>query len=66
MFKVIDGILHVEDVSVVELAKELGTPLYITSKAKLEENINAYKSAFPNAELLYAVKANNNLAICVL
>jgi len=63
MFKVIDGILHVEDVSVVELAKELGTPLYITSKAKLEENINAYKSAFPNAELLYAVKANNNLAI---
>ncbi|ADB57992.1 diaminopimelate decarboxylase [Archaeoglobus profundus] len=63
MFKVIDGVLHVEDVSVVELAEELGTPLYITSKAKLEENIEAYKRAFPDAEILYAVKANNNLAI---
>ena len=63
MFKVIDGVLYVEDVNVIELARELGTPLYITSKAKLEENIKAYKSAFPNAEILYAVKANNNLAI---
>jgi len=63
MFKVIDGILHVEDVSVVELARKLGTPLYITSKAKLEENVEAYKSAFSNAEILYAVKANNNLTI---
>ncbi|WP_457549320.1 diaminopimelate decarboxylase [Archaeoglobus sp.] len=63
MFKVVDGILHVEDVSVVELAKELGTPLYVTSKAKLEENVEAYKNAFPEAEILYAVKANNNLAI---
>ncbi len=63
MFRVVDGILHVEDVSVVELAEKLGTPLYITSKAKLEENIKAYKNAFPESEILYAVKANNNLAI---
>jgi len=63
MFKVVDGVLHVEDVSVVELAEKLGTPIYITSKAKLEENIDAYKNAFPEAEILYAVKANNNLAI---
>jgi len=63
MFNVVDGVLHVEDVSVVELAEKLGTPIYITSKAKLEENIDAYKNAFPEAEILYAVKANNNLAI---
>jgi len=63
MFSVKNGVLYIEDVSSIELAEKLGTPLYVTSKAKLEENIKAYKFAFPNAEILYAVKANNNLAI---
>lgn len=63
MFNVRNGVLYVEGVSTVELAEKLGTPLYITSKALLEKNIEAYKSAFPNAEILYAVKANNNLSI---
>lgn len=63
MFRSVDGILHVEDVSVLDLVEKLGTPLYVTSKAKLEYNIKAYKEAFPNAKLLYAVKANNNLSI---
>ncbi len=63
MFKSVNGILHVEDVSVTDLAEKLGTPLYITSKSKLELNLKAYKDAFPEAGLLYAVKANNNLSI---
>jgi diaminopimelate decarboxylase len=63
MFRITDGILHVEDISVKELAEEVGTPLYITSKARLEHNIKAYKEAFPRAKILYAVKANNNLSI---
>ncbi len=63
MFKSVDGILHVEDVSVRELAEKVGTPLYITSKAQLEQNIKVYKEVFPNAKFLYAVKANNNLSI---
>lgn len=63
MFRVIDGVLHIEDVNAIELAKNVGTPLYVFSKAKLEENIKSYKEAFPDAEILYAVKANNNLAI---
>ncbi len=63
MFGVKDGVLYVEDVSVIELVEELGTPLYVTSKAKLEENVEAYRDAFPDAEILYAVKANNNLSI---
>jgi len=62
MFRSVDGILHIENVSVLEIAK-LGTPIYITSKAKLEENLKAYRKAFPNARLLYAVKANNNISI---
>lgn len=63
MFKSLNGILHVEDVSVVELVEKLGTPLYITSRSKLEANLKAYKDAFPEAGLLYAVKANNNISI---
>jgi len=58
-----DGVLHVEEVSVLELVKELGTPLYVTSKRQLEENIKAYKEAFPDAQIFYSVKANDNLAI---
>jgi len=63
MFKSVDDILHVEGVSVKELAEKVGTPLYITSKAQLEQNIKAYREAFPNVKFLYAVKANNNLSI---
>ncbi|MBO8179845.1 MAG: diaminopimelate decarboxylase [Archaeoglobus sp.] len=63
MFLSSDGILTIENVKVTEIVEETGTPVYITSKAILENNLNAYKSAFPNEGLLYAVKANNNLAL---
>jgi len=63
MFSQRDGVLYIEDVAVTEIVKEVGTPVYITSKAKLEENINKYKESFKDSEILYAVKANNNLAI---
>ncbi|MEM2726717.1 MAG: diaminopimelate decarboxylase [Archaeoglobaceae archaeon] len=58
-----NGVLFIEEVSTVEIAEKYGTPVYITSKKQLEKNIEAYKEAFPDAEKLYAVKANNNLAI---
>lgn len=58
-----NGVLFIEDVSAVEIAEKYGTPVYITSKSQLEKNIKAYKQAFPDAEKLYAVKANNNLAL---
>ena len=63
MFSQKDGILYIEDVPVTEIVKDVGTPVYITSRAKLEENIKKYKDSFRNSEILYAVKANNNLAI---
>lgn len=63
MFEARDGILYVEDVAVTEIAKSVGTPVYITSKSLLEKNLKAYKDAFKNSELLYAVKANNNIAL---
>lgn len=58
-----NGVLFIEDVSAVEIAEQYGTPVYVTSKSQLERNIEAYKRAFPEAEKLYAVKANNNLAL---
>jgi len=58
-----EGILFIEEVSTLELAEKYGTPLYVTSKGELEKNLEAYKKAFPKAEKLYAVKANNNLAL---
>lgn len=63
MFSSQKGVLSVENVSISEIVEEVGTPVYITSMAKLEENLKAYRSAFGDAEILYAVKANNNLAI---
>lgn len=58
-----NGILFIEEVSAVEIAEKYGTPVYITSKSQLEKNIKAYNQAFPDVEKLYAVKANNNLAL---
>ncbi len=57
------GNMIFDGVDVVELGEELGTPLYITSRSRLEENIREYKRHFKNADIYYAVKANNNLAI---
>jgi len=58
-----EGTLYIEEVSAVELARELGTPLYVTSKRKLDENLKSYREAFPDALVFYSVKANDNLAI---
>ena len=55
--------LYIEDVDCVDLAREFGTPLYVTSETKLRHNIDAYNKAFPEAEKYFAVKANGNLAI---
>ena len=63
MFHSEGGILHVEGVPITEIVDCVGTPVYITSKSILESNIRAYKEAFTDAQLLYAVKANNNLSI---
>ena len=57
------GNLVLDGVDVVELGRELGTPLYITSRSRLEENIREYRKYFKHADIYYAVKANNNLAI---
>ncbi len=55
-----NGILHLEDVSLKELARELGTPLYVYSASFIRDRVRAYREAFEDALICYAVKANFN------
>ncbi len=63
MFSSKGGILHVEKVDFRKIVEKTGTPVYVTSKRILEENINAFKQHFGWCRILYAVKANNNLTL---
>ena len=60
--------LYCEDVPVAEIARKLGTPLYLYSQAALEHNFTVFDRAFQAVPHLvcYSVKANSNLAILAL
>ncbi len=60
------GELYLEGVSLKALAEELGTPLYVYSGSYIRDRIKAYKQAFPQALICYAVKANFNPHIIAL
>ena len=55
-----EGSMFLEGVSLTELAQEFGTPLYVYSASYIKDRIRAYKKAFPDALICYAVKANFN------
>lgn len=57
--------LFAEDVSLSLIAKEVGTPCYVYSRATLERHYRAFDSAFGDFphSICYAVKANGNLAV---
>ena len=63
-----DGELFVEQVALSEIAERFGTPCYVYSKALLVDAFEQYRRAFGAREhlILYAVKANSNLAILKL
>lgn len=60
-----NGALHAEQVSLAALAKQYGTPLYVYSRAALEQQFNAYNDALGDWPHLvcFAVKANSNLGV---
>jgi diaminopimelate decarboxylase len=60
-----NGTLHVEGVSLADIAARFGTPCYVYSLERLREAFAAYKDALAGRDALvcYAVKANSNLAI---
>ena len=57
--------LHIEDVSVSELAEQYATPCYVYSKQAILDVYQDYSDSFANLDhqICYAVKANSNLAI---
>jgi diaminopimelate decarboxylase len=60
-----NGFLFIENISVEQLAKEFGTPLYIYSKNHFEKQYNNFENAFKeiNHKIFYAMKANFNLSV---
>lgn len=59
------GELFVEQVPLREIAGRFGTPCYVYSRAEIEANYRQYAGALAGREheILYAVKANANLAV---
>jgi diaminopimelate decarboxylase len=57
--------LFAEEVALLQVAKEFGTPCYVYSKATIERHWHAFDRAAGNQPHLicYAVKANSNLAV---
>jgi diaminopimelate decarboxylase len=57
--------LCVEDVPLSDIAKQVGTPCYVYSRAALTDGYRQFAEAFKSREHLicYAVKANSSLAI---
>ena len=64
-FDYANGVLHAEDVSLADIAREVGTPFYAYSTATLERHYRVFTEAFAdvNATLCYALKANSNQAV---
>ena len=60
-----DGQLMAESVTVADLAREHGTPLFVYSRAAMLEALAAYQRGFAGRRALicYAMKANSSLAI---
>jgi diaminopimelate decarboxylase len=64
-FQYRDGKLYAEDTSVTQLAERFGSPLYIYSRAALEQHYLGFEKAFGDHphQICYAVKANANIAV---
>jgi diaminopimelate decarboxylase len=57
--------LYAEDIPIIDIVNQWGTPCYVYSRATLERHWNAFDLAFGSQRHLicYAVKANSNIAI---
>src|SRR5437762_10550729 len=67
-FRYRDGHLYCEDVNLVRVAKQLGTPTYVYSAGTILDHYARLDAALAPLEHLicYAVKANSNRAILKL
>ncbi|PWL19670.1 diaminopimelate decarboxylase [Falsochrobactrum shanghaiense] len=64
-FEYRNGVLYAENVAISEIAKAVGTPFYVYSRATLERHYRVFSEAFADMDTLiaYALKANSNLAV---
>ena len=60
------GVLHAEDVPLPVIAAEVGTPVYVYSRATLTRHARVFRDALkvlPKVHLAFAVKSNPNLSV---
>ncbi len=65
-FELRGGELHVEDVALAAIAKAVGTPVYVYSRATLTRQAQVFRDALavlPRVHIAFAIKANPNLAV---
>lgn len=64
-FEYREGVLHAEDVSLPDIATEVGTPFYCYSTATLTRHYKVFSGAFADVDSMvcYAMKANSNQAV---
>ncbi|AUW56949.1 diaminopimelate decarboxylase [Sphingobium sp. SCG-1] len=65
-FEYRDGVMHVEQVPMAEIADAVGTPVYVYSTATLTRHVGVFRealSALDNPLIAFAVKANPNGAV---
>lgn len=59
-----DGVLALDGIKVTDIVQRFGTPLFLTSKSRLEENYRrlhaAFSEQYPKISIKFAVKANSN------
>jgi diaminopimelate decarboxylase len=61
-----DGVLHAEDIALPRIAEDVGSPVYVYSRATLERHARVFQDAVKPAgrtHVAFAVKANPNLAV---
>lgn len=52
-----DGAMTIGGVSLIELARDYGTPLWVVDEADLRERCRRYTAGFPDVDVTYASKA---------
>ena len=65
-FHLRDGVLHAENVPLTIIAEEVGTPVYVYSRATLVRHARVFRDALSGLktpQIAFAVKANPNLAV---
>lgn len=65
-FELNNGVLHAENVPLPVIAAEVGTPVYVYSRATLTRHARVFRDALGilrDAKIAFAVKSNPNLAV---